>query len=184
MPRGLGATQKKILLLLSAGVGLGFSRSLGDHIRIIKDTSSEWKKINRSSLKQAIRSLYASKLVGWVEKSDGSVRLTLTGKGKNRILTFNPDTFKIRKPKKWDNKWRIIIFDVPEKRRGARDSLRSHLRQLGFYELQKSVFVHPYPCDDIFEFLIEYHNIRNHVRFILAQGLDNSLYLKDKFGLI
>ena len=184
MSRGLGATQKKILLLLSAGVGLGFSRSLGDHIRIIKDVSSEWKKISRSSLKQAIRSLYLSKLVGWVEKPDGSVKLTLTDKGKNKILTFNPDTFKIQKPKKWDGKWRIIIFDIPEKRRSVRDSLRSHLRQLGFYELQKSVFVHPYPCDDIFDFLVEFHNARKHVRFILAQDLDNSLHLKDIFGLI
>lgn len=184
MSRGLGPTQKKILLLLSAGIGLGFSRSLGDHIRILKSVSAEWKKLDRSSLKHAIRSLYVSKLVGWIEKQDGSVELTLTDKGKKKVLVFNPDTFKITKPKKWDKKWRLIVFDIPEKRRAVRDILRSHLRQLGFYELQKSVFVHPYPCKDIFDFLVEFYSIRNHVRFISAEDLDNSLHLKDKFGLL
>lgn len=184
MTRRLGPTQKKILLLLSAGVGLGFSRSLGDHIRIINGVSKEWDKINRSSLRYSIKSLYDSKLVKWIEKPGGSVELTLTDKGKNKVLIFNPDTFQITKPKKWDGKWRIIIFDIPEKRRGARDSLRSHLRQLGFHELQKSVFVHPYPCDDIFDFLVEFHDARKHVRFIVADSIDNSLHIKDVFGLI
>lgn len=184
MSRGLGHTQKKVLLLLSAGLGLACSRSAGDHLRVIKETAAEWKKINRSSLKQAIKSLYSSKLVNWTERTDGSVELTLTDKGKNKVLVFDPDSFKIATPKKWDGKWRVIVFDIPEKRRGVRDTLRCHLRQLEFHELQKSVFIHPYPCDDIFDFLVEFHNIRKHVRFIIADDLDNSLHLKDMFGLI
>lgn len=184
MPRGLGSTQKKVILLLSAGLGLACSRSAGDHLRVIKETSAEWRKINQRSLRKAIKSLYKSKLVSWIEKSDGSVELTLTDKGKKKVLIFNPDSFKIAKPKKWDGKWRMIVFDIPEKRREVRDALRGHLKQMGFYELQKSVFVHPYPCDDIFDFLVEFYNIRNHVRFILAEDLDNSLHLKDRFDLL
>ena len=184
MSRGLGNTQKKVLLLLAAGVGLGFSRSAQDHYRIVKSTAEEWKKINQRSLRQAIKGLYTSKLVNWLEKSNGSVQLTLTDKGKNKVLIYNPDSLAIPKPKHWDGKWRVVVFDIPEKRRGARDSLRSYLKRLGFHELQKSVFIHPYPCDDIFDFLVEFHNIRKHVRFILADNLDNSLHLKNMFQLL
>ena len=63
---------------------------------------------------------------------------------------------RINKPKKWDRKWRIILFDIPEKIRKARDVFRYHLNQLGFYEFQKSVFVHPYNCKDEIDYLIEF----------------------------
>ncbi|MEK7500873.1 MAG: CRISPR-associated endonuclease Cas2 [Patescibacteria group bacterium] len=184
MSRGLGGTQKKVLLLLSAGIGLGFSRSAKTHLKVIESTVEEWKKINYHSLRRAIRSLYTSKLVSWLERSDGLVELTLTDKGKSKVLTYNPNFIELVKPRKWDNKWRVIVFDIPEKRRKVRDALRGHLRQLGFYELQKSVFVHPYPCNDIFDFLVELYNIRKHVRFILAEDLDNSLDLRDRFDLL
>ena len=51
------------------------------------------------------------------------------------------DYLKIDKPKIWDKKWRIVVFDIPEKQRGARDSLRTYLKKLDFYELQKSIFI-------------------------------------------
>ncbi|MDP3764135.1 MAG: CRISPR-associated endonuclease Cas2 [bacterium] len=183
MARGLGDIQKKALLLLSAGLGLSFSRSGKDHLRVIRGTVKEWKKINQHSLRKAIKGLYVSKLVGWREKPDGVVELVITDRGKKKILAYDPDYLKISIPKKWDKKWRIVIFDIPEKQRGARDSLRSYLKKLDFYELQKSVFVQPYPCDDIFDFLVEFHNIRKYVRFILADDLDNSLHLKNIFNL-
>lgn len=184
MSRGLGTTQKKILLILSAGLALGFSRSLGDHCKIIESTADEWKKINQRSLKQAIKNLYRSRLVEWKENKDGSVTLILTEKGRNKSMTYNLDNLKIDKPKRWDKKWRVIVFDVPEIYRKARDSLRDHLKQMGFYELQKSVFIHPYPCDKVIDFLVEFYNIRKNVRQILAEDLDNSLDLKNSFDLL
>lgn len=184
MPRGLGGVQKKILLLLAAGVGLSVSRSAGDHYRIVKEVVGEWKKINQRSLRSAIRSLYESRSVGWVEKLNGVIELTLTDGGRNKVLKHNPYAFKITKPEKWDGKWRVMVFDIPEVRREVRDALRGHLRQMGFYELQKSVFVHPYPCSDIFNFLVEIYNIRRHVRFITADDLDSSLHLKHHFNLL
>lgn len=183
MSRGTGGIQKKILLLLGSGIALSFCRSPQAYLKIIKNTSEEWKRINYHSLHKAIKSLYVSKLINWIENSDGSVTLTLTEKGKNKSLTYNPDNLKIDKPKRWDKKWRVVLFDIPESYRSARDALRAHLKQIGFFELQKSVFVYPYPCDDVINFLIEFYNIRKNVRQILAEGLDNSLDLKNYFNL-
>jgi len=45
--------------------------------------------------------------------------------------------------KKWDGKWRIVIFDIREKDRKDRDFLRFKLVSLGFGKLQESVYVTP-----------------------------------------
>ena len=41
--------------------------------------------------------------------------MVLTDKGKNKAITFKIDSMEIKKPKQWDNKWRIVLFDIPEK---------------------------------------------------------------------
>jgi DNA-binding transcriptional regulator PaaX len=38
---------------------------------------------------------------------------------------------------KWDEKWRIVAFDIPEKFKTGRDALRRKLKEVGFHELQK-----------------------------------------------
>ena len=83
----------------------------------------------------------------------------------------------------WDNKWRLVFFDIPEKYRWGRDSLRKKLKELGFFELQKSVFIFPYECKDEVDFIIEYYGIRKHVRYGVFDFIDNESHLKDYFKL-
>ncbi len=90
---------------------------------------------------------------------------------------------EIPKMKKWDGKWRVFLFDIPENKKKFRDIFRSHLKKLGFFEFQKSVFVHPFDCENELEFLIEFYNIRANVRFILAEKIDNELHMKNHFNL-
>lgn len=49
-----------------------------------------------------------------------------------------------QKRARWDGKWRMVLFDVPESKRRFRDYLRSLLKQLGFLQWQRSVWVSPY----------------------------------------
>lgn len=183
MSRKLGSTQKKILILLLGGLALGLSRSPKTSFQIIKEMKKEWDWINRQNLKRAIKKLYESKLIKEKENSDGTVTLILTERGKEKALTYNLDEMKIEKPKQWDKKWRIVLFDIPEKIRKLRDAFRYHLKQLGFYEFQKSVFIHPYDCQDEIEYLIEFYDARRFIRFIVAEQIDNELHLKAHFGL-
>ena len=90
----------------------------------------------------------------------------------------------IKIPKQWDKKWRIVIFDIPEKLKKSREILRFQLKRLNFYELQKSVFVLPYSCKDEIEYIIEFYGIRRFVRFIVAESIDNELHLKKHFNLL
>lgn len=183
MSKGHGEIQKKIILLLFAGLALGLSRSPKASFKVIKEVGKEWKEIERRALKRAIKRLYESKLIKEKENSDETITLTLTDKGKEKALTYNLDEMEIKKPKQWDKKWRIVLFDVPERARKIRDAFRHHLKQLNFYEFQKSVFVHPYDCHDEIEYLTEFYDARKFIRFIIADSLDNELHLKSHFGL-
>ena len=183
MSKGHGEVQKKIILLLMAGLALGLSSSPKTSFKIIRDIGKEWKDIEKRALRRAIKGLYESKLVKEKENSDGTITLILTDKGKEKALTYNIDEMEIKKPKQWDKKWRIVLFDIPEKTRKTRDIFRYHLKNLGFYEFQKSVFIHPYDCKDEMEYLIEFYNARKFIRFIVVDSLDNELHLKSRFGL-
>ncbi|MFZ2303798.1 MAG: hypothetical protein WAV98_03365 [Minisyncoccia bacterium] len=176
-----GALQKKVLLLLFAGLALGLTRNPNQYFRIIRETGKELDKINRGSLNRAIRSLYESKLVSIKGNRDGTQTLVLSKSGKQLALTYNIDNMEIKMPAYWDGKWRIVMFDVPEKFKRTRDALRMHFKTMGFYEFQKSVFVHPYPCAKEIEYIIEFYQARKFVRFIVATDIDNALELKRHF---
>lgn len=177
----LGPIQQKTLLLIMGGIGLSLSKTPEQYFRVISEVSKEWKNINKRALEKAITSLYKSKLIKERENPDGSLTMLLTEKGKEKIITFNIDNMKLKKPKTWDKKWRIILFDIPEKNKKTREAIRNILRNLGFYKYQESVFISPYQCSDEINFVTEYFNIRPYVRMITATSLDNELHLKKIF---
>ncbi|HBB44360.1 MAG: Transcriptional regulator, PaaX family [Parcubacteria group bacterium GW2011_GWA1_44_13] len=179
-----GALQKKILLLLSAGLALGLTRNPNQYFRVVQETGKEWEKIDRDSLNRAIRSLYESKLVSTKDNHDGTLTLVISKEGKRLALTYDIENIELKIPEQWDNKWRIVMFDVPEKFKHTRDALRMHFKNMGFYEFQKSVFVHPYPCAKEIEYVTEFYQARRFVRFIVATEIDNALELRRYFKLL
>lgn len=184
MSRGLGNVQRKTLLLLSAGFVLGLSHSPKVSFKILKGVAKEWEEINQQSLKRAIRNLYESKMIKMkYSKKKDAVTIVVSDRGRKKALTYEINEMGIKKPKKWDGRWRIILFDIPETHKKVRDALRHQLKKLGFFEYQKSVFVHPYNCKDEMDYIIEFWSMRKYVRFIVADSLDNELHLKKHFGL-
>jgi len=180
----LGKTQQKILLLLFAGLSMGLSNNPKKHFEILGELHEELKNFDKRCLKNSIRALYESNVVKIKENKDGTTTLILSEDGKRRAVSFNINKIKIKKSKKWDKKWRFVIFDVPERKRGVRNSLRFHLKAIGFFEYQKSVFAYPYNCRDEIDYIIEFYEAREFVRYIIAEKIDNELHLKDFFGLV
>ncbi len=173
---------QKILLLLSAGVAFGFSYTPQRQWKIIKGVAKEWQKINKKELYEEIINLYRSKLITKKENSDGSYTLLLTEKGKIKTLTYHFQNMKIEN-KYGDVKFRLVVYDIPEKIKKGRDALRAKLKGLGFHELQKSVFVFPYECKNEIDFIIEFFNLRKYVRVGVIETIDNDLHLRQKFNL-
>lgn len=95
------------------------------------------------------------------------------------------DDMEIEKPAHWDKKWRVVIFDIPDKfKRRARDALREKLKKLGFCQLQKSVWVIPYPCQKEIQLLCELFNITPFVNIITAESIYNDIKLRKYFKLL
>jgi len=122
-------------------------------------------------------------LVSFKEKPDESIEIILTEKGKLKALEGKIDELEIKIPKTWDKLWRVVIFDIPEEKRRARDVLRERLKKLGFLELQKSVFIFPYECKDEIEFVVEIFEIRKYVRYLVVKEITNEEELLLKFKL-
>lgn len=179
----IGPVAQKVLVILLSGIMLGFSYSPKQYMRIIKSAKKDWKKINQRSLFKAISTLYKSKLIDEKDNLDGSTTIVLTDKGKKKALTYKIDEIKIPEMKKWDKKWRMILFDIPEHKKKARNALAYSLKQMGFRQFQKSVFVHPFECYNEVEFVIEFWKMRSYTRYIVAEHIDNALHLKTRFGL-
>jgi phenylacetic acid degradation operon negative regulatory protein len=83
---------------------------------------------------------------------NGEVFFELTRQGKEKITTKFPLLSLQKEP--WDKKWRIAIYDIEEINKSTRESLRYKLKELGFAQLQKSVWVTPHDfLKDIHDFL-------------------------------
>ena len=50
--------------------------------------------------------------------------------------------------KRWDGRWRIVIFDILEKKRKTREALRKKLLSLGFGMWQRSVYITPHDVQE------------------------------------
>lgn len=57
--------------------------------------------------------------------------------------------------KGWDAKWRILIYDIPEREKSGRERLRHFIRQLGFGMVQRSSWI---SCYDYLAILGEFFN--------------------------
>jgi hypothetical protein len=183
MTKRIGVTQQKILLLLLGGLALGLSGTSSRYFKVAKEIGREWKKIERRQFQRSLKSLYESQLIEAIEHRDGTTELVLSKEGKRVALRYNLENLKIKQPPRWDKKWRMVMFDIPEKQKRLRRTLNFHLHELEFYPYQKSVFVHPFECSKEIEFVLEFYNARKYVRFVEATHLDNELHMKSHFGL-
>ncbi|MDD3608059.1 MAG: hypothetical protein PHQ20_04730 [Candidatus Moranbacteria bacterium] len=173
---------KEILLYLYDCVDYGFSYKAKEGLYILDLFSHGRKKIDGKLIKAAIRNLSKSDFVEKKKNYDGSVIVSLTEKGILRALNYD---FKrlYNKKEKWDGKWRMIAFDIPEEYRKGRDALRYRFRGGGFYELQESLFLYPYDCKKEIIALIKLFKLEKFVRFGIIEFIDNQDQIKNKLGI-
>jgi hypothetical protein len=141
-------------------------------------------KFDKVRLWVLLRRLEKQKDVKLTALADGSVQVNLTDQGKARHLKYKLEDLADNFAKKdWDGKWRIIIFDVAERKRDGRDSFRWVLKSLKFYQLQKSVYLTPYACEDEVEYLRNYFDLGPEVQMLIASKIENDQAYRMYFGL-
>lgn len=138
-------------------------------------TSLRKKEVTKSAVNRLIKK-------GLVALEHG--RYALTKSGRAKLDEWNKARYHIKNPKKWDGKWRVVIFDIPENKRGARRQIASILKETGFERLQDSVWVYPYDCEDIIGLLKTDFGIGKELLYIIADQIENDKYLRMDFGLL
>ncbi len=129
--------------------------------------------------------LEKKKIISFKESSNNKIKIELTHKGKLLVREYNLDNLKLNKPKVWDKKWRIFMYDIPDYHKKARDAFRFKIKQLGLYPLQKSVWISPYDCTPEIEFLCAVFDIdiNSHVYQLTTTQIPKEREVKKWFDL-
>ena len=119
---------------------------------------------------------------GFIKKGSGKYLITPKGYKEIDLLIIEKDDWS-QAP--WDGTWKIVIFDIPERKRAQRDAFRAFLRRKGFIKLQNSVFVSPYADFNAINTIRHQYGIAKYVNFLVSNSpnSDDDSLLRRKFGL-
>lgn len=110
--------------------------------------------------------------------------ISLTEEGRKKCGKYQIDDLEIKKPLRWDKKWRVLIFDINEKNKIKREALRGKLKELGLFPLQKSVWVCPYDFFREMDILRRFFGLKyREMKIITASEIENDKEIRTFFSL-
>lgn len=143
------------------------------------EPKNKWQKYN---INHSIKKLKDHGLIYFETTSRGTFA-RLTQKGEDRLRKFELLGYKLKKPKRWDRKWRMLIFDIKEERKGIRDKIRFTLKRIGFLRLQDSVWVYPYDCEDFVTLMKADFKIGKDLLYLIVDVIEGDVKIKNFFKL-
>jgi len=144
------------------------------------------KKLKKYKKKRVYDAFYNLKRKGYIKitKKNHQIYISLTEKGRKKAGWMQIDELKIKKPKKWDRKWRVVVFDISQLKRTWREAFRGKLKELGLFPIQKSVWVTPFDCKDEINLLKDFFGFsEKEIRLIVAESIDQDDKIKEKFSI-
>lgn len=156
--------------------------AMGNTVRIFK-MFNKTKRYKKEQISQALRGLRINKFIEYITDHNGVTTIRITKKGKSNLKAFSVDLLEIKNQKKWDGKWRVIMFDLPIQYKKIRNSFRFKLKQIGFLQLQKSVWIYPYPCTDELLFIADYYKVGKYIEILTVEEMLNIKNLENRFNL-
>ena len=104
-----------------------------------------------NSVKSSFYRLRKEGLVETFKLPDGTLEAKITKRAEGIVPWIR--LYRLSR-KKWDGYWRVVAFDIPEESRKVRRLIRMELRQLGFRQFQRSIWISPLPIrKEVMEFL-------------------------------
>ena len=139
----------------------------------------------KDKTRSAVNRLARKGHITFVERG-GKKQLRITEAGRRELqraelaalLAHGP-----RKPRRWDKRWRLIVFDIPERRRAIRNKLRRVVRTLGFLRMQDSVWVYPYDCEELVVLLKADLRVGKDVLYAIVEKIENDGWIREHFNL-
>ena len=135
---------------------------IGSLIRLLKEFGH-----NEQSVRVAVSRIMKQ---GWLqsEKIGNKSYYYLTPRGEARIEEAAIRIFELT-PKKWDGKWRMLMYTIPEEKRRIRDELRKELIWSGFGSISNGCWISPNNLEKEVHLLIENYEIQANVDFFVAE---------------
>mgnify|MGYP001604048512 CR=1 FL=1 len=165
-----------LILLIGAGVlvALALAPGIGAALKLIDPNP-------RKAMLKAERSLRSLVKAGKIAQTSKGYRITKNGELELARRKF--DAYRFPAKLKWNGKWRVICFDIPEKRKYVRHVLQRKLVEIGCYRLQDSVFVTPHKCADMLKLAHDAFHLHKYVRGMVVTQVDDEQSLLGHFKL-
>lgn len=162
------------LAIIAVGGVLTLGAIAPNAVGMILKIHKNYQKQKKEKYNQIWRSFNALKknhALEFVREDDDGLVYRLSSEGKKKIRKFMIDELTVKKPTNWDGKWRLVIFDIPENKKQARNALSRKLSEMDFYQCQKSVWIHPFPCVEEIEFIKDVFNIKPFVKIFTVDEM-------------
>lgn len=120
------------------------------------------------------KNLYYLKSRGYVELKPGGkdVIVKISQKGRKKLLRMSMQGLAIKPVEPWDGCWWVVLGDIPTELRYEADRFRMKLRQLGFYPLQRTTWVHPHDPRNELDFITATFSLDRFVTVMRADYMD------------
>ncbi len=155
---------------------------IGRIMKILKEVKK--LQVEEEKVKRSLQKLEKNQIIDLIEEGD-RVYVYIKDYKNTRILKYSIKAlfdFK-KKKKKWNGKWFLVFFDVPEIQRNKRDYLRRFLKELGFYPYQKSVYLFPYECEEEINLIKKITEGGKYMKYIIADKIEDEEVIKNFFEL-
>ncbi|MDP3958228.1 MAG: CRISPR-associated endonuclease Cas2, partial [bacterium] len=174
---------KKIILGTLYGTGLVSLAILAPNAigTLVKMTGTTTKN-DGYRVRRSLSRLLSHGLIR-LDKTERGTFVRITSKGKEEIERLYVSETAMKKPARWDGKWRIVVYDLKERRKTTRDRFRRALAAFGFMKLQDSVWAYPHDCEDLITLIKADFKIGKEVLYIIAESIEYDTPLKHAFKL-
>lgn len=176
------ATKQLLIDILKSASGLTILLSRPSGSMYFPKYFLENGQFNRTKFRRTVRYAESQGYVK-VKKRGDELTLSLEEVGHSKALKYSIEDIHIQDQAVWDKKWRLVIFDIPETMRPARNIFKEKLDELGFAQIQKSAYVHPYPCHNEIEYIRSLYSLEPYIRLAVIEKLENDDKLRKRFGL-
>lgn len=175
----LGAIERSVLEDLSAGDLLyGFLLSARSNRLMFKRAREHAQFRYRKKL--AIERLKDLKFI-----TERGQKLSLTDRGADILGgAIRSTAALLRNDTRWDHRWRIVVFDIPEKYRVLRNQVRGILKRAGFVQLQQSVWIFPHDCEELIQLIRRESALSKYILYGVLEKIESEERLRKVFRLL
>lgn len=125
---------------------------------------------------QLAKSFYYLRRQGFIklEKHGDLFSIAPTKKALERMRRIKFEILQVTRPKKWNRTWWIVVADIPRAFRGAANMFQKKIKQMQFYPLQRTVWVHPFDPRDEIETVAAHYRVNPFITVMEVKRLDPS----------